>query len=79
MADGTDNRQKVFSWLNTFLKDSNLQFSRSGFKGGADLGKHTINLETGHWGNPNYSVVKPLRWLFQIDVTVDPAEPLRHR
>ena len=72
MATGTDNRQAVFSWLNTFLRDLNLQFSRSGFKGGDDLGKHTIDETTGNWGDVAYSSNKPARWLFQVDLTVEP-------
>lgn len=72
MASGTDNRQAVFSWLNTFLRDLNLQFSRSGFKGGDDLGKHTIDEATGNWGDVAYSSNKPARWLFQVDLTVQP-------
>lgn len=69
---GVENRQAVFSRLNNFLRDLNLQFTRSGFKGGTDLGKHTIDAATGNWGNVNYSSVKPLRWLFQVDLTVQP-------
>jgi MoxR-like ATPase len=73
MATGVENRQAVFSWLNTFLRDRNLQLTRSGFKGGADLGKHTIDVATGNWGDVAYSSVKPLRWLFQVDITVQPV------
>lgn len=72
MATGVENRQAVFSWLNTFLRDRNLQFTRSGFKGGTVLGKHTIDTATGNWGDVNYSSVKPLRWLFQVDLTAQP-------
>lgn len=72
MASGTENRQSVFSWLNQFLRDQNLQFSRSGFKGGDNLGNHTIDEAAGNWGDPNYSGNKPIRWLFQIDLTVAP-------
>ncbi|RWG47953.1 MAG: AAA family ATPase [Mesorhizobium sp.] len=72
MASGTENRQAVFSWFNEFLRDQNLQFSRSGFKGGASLGKHTVDGAAGNWGDPNYSGNKPIRWLFQVDLTVDP-------
>lgn len=72
MATGIDNRQAVFSWLNTFLRDLNLQFSRSGFKGGDDLGKHTIDETSGNWGDVAYSSNKPARWLFQVDLTVEP-------
>lgn len=69
MATGVENRQAVFSWLNTFLRDLNLQFSRSGFKGGDSLGStHTIDEATGNWGDVAYSANKPPRWLFQIDV-----------
>lgn len=72
MASGIDNRQAVFSWLNTFLRDLNLQFSRSGFKNGDNLGKHTIDEATGNWGDVAYSSNKPARWLFQVDLTVEP-------
>jgi MoxR-like ATPase len=72
MPTGTENRQAVFSWLNEFLRDQNLQFSRSGFKGGANLGKHTVDEAAGNWGDPQYSGSKPIRWLFQVDLTVDP-------
>lgn len=72
MATGVENRQAVFSRLNTFLRDFNLQFSRSGFKNGDDLGKHTINEETGNWGDVAYSSNKPARWLFQVDLTTAP-------
>jgi len=72
MASGTENRQSVFSWLNQFLRDQNLQFSRSGFKGGDNLGNHTIDEAAGNWGDPNYSGNKPIRWLFQVDLTVAP-------
>lgn len=74
MASGIENRQAVFSWLNTFLRDLNLQFSRSGFKNGDDLGKHTIDETTGNWGDVAYSSNKPARWLFQIDITAEPIE-----
>jgi len=72
MASGIENGKAVFGWLNTFLRDRNLQFTRSGFKGGADLGRHTIDPATGNWGDVAYSGLKPLRWLFQVDVTVQP-------
>ncbi|WP_019998899.1 AAA family ATPase [Aureimonas ureilytica] len=69
MATGIENRQSVFSWLTTFLRDLNLQFSRSGFKGGSNIGNHTVDEGTGYWGNPQYSGNKPPRWLFHVDVT----------
>ena len=69
MATGLENRQAAFSWLNTFLRDLNLQFSRSGFKGGSNIGNHVVDEATGYWGNPQYSGNKPPRWLFQVDVT----------
>jgi 5-methylcytosine-specific restriction protein B len=72
MATGIENRQAVFSWLSIFLRDFNLQFSRSGFKNGDDLGKHTIDEDTGNWGDVAYSSNKPARWLFQIDLNADP-------
>lgn len=72
MPSGTENRQSVFSWLNLFLRDQNLQFSKSGFKGGNNFGNHTIDEAAGNWGDPQYSGSKPIRWLFQVDLTVDP-------
>lgn len=69
MATGTTNRQTVFSWLNTFLRDLGLQFSRSGFKGGNNIGNHVVDVASGFWANPQYSGNKPPRWLFHIDVT----------
>lgn len=72
MGSGLDNRQAAFSWLNTFLRDLNLQFSRSGFKNGDDLGNHTIDETTGNWGDVAYSSTKPARWLFQVDLQVKP-------
>ncbi|MEC5325485.1 hypothetical protein [Aurantimonas sp. A3-2-R12] len=68
MPTGEENRQAVFSWLNLFLKDQGLQFSRSGFKGGSNIGNHTVDEATGFWGNPQYSTNKPPRWLFNVDV-----------
>ncbi|MFN3521330.1 MAG: AAA family ATPase [Phenylobacterium sp.] len=72
MATGIENRQSVFSWFNLFLRDSNLQFTQSGFKGGDSLGKHAVDETTGFWQNPQYSGSKPPRVLFQIDVTSAP-------
>lgn len=69
-----------FRWLKTFLKDNNYQFSRNGFKGGEDLGSHRIDLTTGYWEDPKYSLSKPLRWLYHIEpndggwVAVNPAD-----
>ncbi len=68
MADST-NRDAFYKWLKTYLKDRGLQFSQSGFKGGADIGKHTVDTTTGSWGNPAYSSNKPPRWLFHVDVS----------
>ena len=68
-----ENRQAVFSWLNTYLRDLNLLFQRPGSKGGSDLGNHTIDEATGNWGNVSYSKGKPLRWLFQVDFTAAPV------
>ena len=56
-----------FRWLKTYLKDNGYQFSRNGFKGGNDLGNHKIDLTTGYWENSQYSLSKPLRWLYQIE------------
>lgn len=72
MPTGIDNRQAAFSWLSGFLKDQGLQFSRSGFKGGNDIGKHTVDEAAGNWGDPQYSGNKPPRWLFHVDLTVAP-------
>jgi 5-methylcytosine-specific restriction protein B len=56
-----------YGWLSTFLKDSGLQLTRSGFKGGANIGNHAISEATGFWEDVAYSSGKPPRWLFQID------------
>jgi 5-methylcytosine-specific restriction protein B len=63
-----------YKWLKTFLRDRGLQFSQSGFKLRDNFGNHGINLDTGDWQNINYSRSKPIRWLFNIDVTAVPAE-----
>lgn len=73
MATGIENRQAVFNWLNTFLRDLNLQFSRSGFKGGTNIGNHVVDENTGFWGNPQYSGNKPPRWLMHVDVSAGGA------
>lgn len=73
MATGAENRQAVFSWLNTFLRDLNFQFSRSGFKGGSNIGNHVVDEATGFWGNPQYSGNKPPRLLMHVDVTAPAA------
>lgn len=73
VATGVENRQAVFGWLNLFLRDQNLQFTQSGFKGGDNLAKHAVDAATGYWQNPQYSGSKPPRLLFQIDATVMPA------
>ncbi len=73
MATGIENRQAAFSWLNTFLRDLNLQFSRSGFKGGTNIGNHVVDEATGFWGNPQYSGTKPPRWLMHVDVSAGGA------
>lgn len=69
MATGVENRQSVFSWLNTFLRDLGFQFSRSGFKGGNNIGNHVVDEATGFWGDPQYSSNKPPRLLLHVDVT----------
>src|SRR5208337_3493586 len=56
-----------YSWLSTFLKDRGFLPSKSGFKGGANIGKHGINEATGFWENVQYSSSKPPRWLFQVE------------
>ncbi|QKR98571.1 AAA domain-containing protein [Sphingomonas sp. CL5.1] len=73
MAKGQENRQKVFSWFSTFLRDQNLLFQRPGSKGGSNLGNHTIDAQTGNWGNLGYSKGKPPRWLFQVDLNSVPV------
>ena len=65
---------RFYSWLSTFLKDRGLQFSKSGFKGGANIGNHVISDATGFWGDVPYSSGKPPRWLFQIDFASGAAE-----
>lgn len=72
MPTGIENRQAVFSWLNTFLKDQGLQFSQSGFKNGNSIGNHVVDVATGYWGNPQYSGSKPPRFLFNVDVRNTP-------
>ncbi len=67
VTEGEKNRQSVFNWLNTSLRNLNLQFSRSGFKGGSDIGKHVVDETTGFWGNPQYSRNKPPRWIVHVD------------
>ena len=65
--------QRFYSWLSTFLRDRGLQFSKSGFKGGANIGNHAINEATGFWQNVQYSSGKPPRWLFQVEFNGDVA------
>lgn len=64
---------KFYSWLSTFLKDRGLQLTKSGFKGGANIGNHVVNVETGFWDNVQYSSSKPPRWLFQVEFNGDAA------
>lgn len=66
---GKGNGEAFYKWLKTFLKDRGLQFSQSGFKGGDNLGNHGIDDTTGYWSDVAYSSNKPLRWLFNVDVT----------
>lgn len=68
-----ENQGAFYRWLRTYLKDRGLQFSQSGFKGGDDFGKHVVDETTGYWQNVSYSSNKPIRWLFNVDVTVTPA------
>lgn len=63
------NQAGFYKWLKTFLKDRGLQFSQSGFKLGDNFGNHGINLDTGDWENITYSRSKPIRWLFNVDIT----------
>ena len=64
--------REFFVWFANALKDRGHQFSRCGFKSGAQLGvKHNINLVTGYWSDPSYSGIKPPRWLYHIDVAGD--------
>ncbi|MDR7062491.1 MULTISPECIES: AAA family ATPase [unclassified Sphingopyxis] len=62
-----------YKWLKTFLRDRGLQFSKSGFKGGDNFGNHALDLATGYWENVTYSSSKPIRWIFTVDVTHQPA------
>ncbi|MEJ7936124.1 AAA family ATPase [Sphingobium sp. AN558] len=73
MAGVTGGQAAFYKWLKTFLKDRGLQFSQSGFKLGNSLANHGINLDTGDWQNIAYSRSKPIRWLFDVDVTTVPA------
>lgn len=73
MATGEENRQKVFGWFSTLLRDQNLLFQRPGSKGGSNLGNHTIDVQSGNWGNLGYSKGKPPRWLFQVDLRSGPV------
>lgn len=63
------NQVGFYKWLKTYLKDRGLQFSLSGFKLGDNFGNHAIDLATGDWQNITYSRSKPIRWLFNLDVT----------
>lgn len=63
------NQVGFYKWLKTYLKDRGLQFSQSGFKLGDNFGNHAIDLATGDWQNITYSRSKPIRWLFNLDVT----------
>lgn len=63
-----------YSWLKTYLKDRGFQFSKSGFKGGANIGNHGIDEATGFWSDIAYSSNKPPRWLFQINFDNGDAE-----
>lgn len=73
MAGAIGGQAAFYKWLKTFLKDRGLQFSQSGFKLGNSLSNHGINLDTGDWQNIAYSRSKPIRWLFDVDVTSVPA------
>lgn len=68
MASPRKNFSNNFvQWFRTFLRDRGLKFSRCGFKLGQDLGNHEIDFKTGFWKQPQYSSVKPLRWLYNIE------------
>lgn len=69
MTMHTDKQKAVFSWLNNFLRDRGLQFSRSGFKGGKSIGNHDIDATTGFWVDPQYSSNKPPRLLLHVEVS----------
>lgn len=72
MATGEENKSAALSWLNTFLRDSNLQLARVGSGNANSLGTHTIDVTTGNWGNVAHSKSKPPRWLLQFDLTATP-------
>jgi 5-methylcytosine-specific restriction protein B len=63
----TDNQLSFFKWFRTFLKDSGLQFSRSGFKLGDGYGSHQFDPATGFWTNVQHSAGKPPRWIFIVE------------
>lgn len=63
------NQAGFYKWLKTYLKDRGLQFSQSGFKLGDSFAKHVVNETTGDWQDIGYSRNKPIRWLFNVDVT----------
>ena len=67
MEDTAKNYERdFFRWFKTELRKKGLQFSQCGFKL-SDLGSHTIDLQTGFWGEPKYSSNKPPRWLYHIE------------
>jgi 5-methylcytosine-specific restriction enzyme B len=72
MATGDANQKVVFNWINTFLRDRNLQLARvgTGIKNG--LGSHTVDETTGNWGDVGHSKSKPPRWLLQVDLAESP-------
>lgn len=72
MAAGQTNQKVVFSWLNTYLRDRNLQLARVGTGNANSLGTHTIDETTGNWGNLAHSKSKPPRWLLQLDLDATP-------
>ncbi|MBL0769569.1 AAA family ATPase [Sphingopyxis sp. DHUNG17] len=72
MATGEVNKKTALSWLNTFLRDHNLQLARVGTGNANGLGTHSIDVATGNWGNVAHSNNKPPRWLFQIDLLATP-------
>ena len=68
-AGSSAELRNFFSWLSTFFKDRGLQFTKSGFKNGDNLGNHHIDLNAGFWGDIPYSTSKPQRWLFHVDIS----------
>ena len=65
---------EFYKWCQLFLRDKGLELNTCGFKHGPELGSgHSIDLNTGGWGRPNYSSNKPPRWLYHLAFKADGA------